>query len=318
MVALLVRLFGVLLMLTALALPLLYAPDIAVDALIRRWAPPPSDLITVNGQLVHLRDEGPRGDPLPIVLLHGTSASLHTWEGWAKALRPQRRVITLDLPGFGLTGPWTGRYAGGRYDGPAWTRFTLDTLDAIGVKRFVVGGNSLGGEIAWRIALAAPQRVDRLILVDAGGYAFEPQSVPLGWRLARLPAVAWLSRYLLPRAMVEQGLHEVYGNPAQVTPALVDRYYELTLREGNRASLVERMQHLERGTEQARIATLRLPTLIVWGGRDHVIAPSWGERFAHDIPGSRLVVFPELGHVPHEEDAARTVEPVKAFLGLAP
>lgn len=318
MAAVLVRLFGILLMLSALALPLLYAPDRAVDTLIPRWAPPPSDLISVRGQLVHLRDEGPRGDPLPIVLLHGTSASLHTWEGWSKVLRRQRRVITLDLPGFGLTGPWTGSYAGARYDGPTWTRFTLDALDAIGVQRFVVGGNSLGGEIAWRIAVAAPQRVDRLILVDAAGYAFDPRSVPLGWQIARLPVASWFARYLLPRALVEQGLREVYGDPNKVTPLLVDRYYELTLREGNRASLAERLQHLTRGSDAALIATLKLPTLIVWGGRDPIVAPSWGERFARDIPGSRLVVFPELGHVPQEEDPARSVEPVKAFLGLTP
>lgn len=317
MAALLVRAFGILLMLTALALPLLYAPDLAVESLIQRWAPPPSDLITVKGQLVHLRDEGPRNDPVPVVLLHGTSASLHTWEGWARALRAQHRVITLDLPGFGLSGPWSGHWAGARYDGPTWARFTLDTLDAIGVQRFVVGGNSLGGEVAWRVALAAPQRVDRLILVDAGGYAANPESVPLGWRIARLPVAAWLVQSLLPRALVEQGLHEVYGDPAKVTPALVDRYYELTLRAGNRAALAERMQQLERGHDEALIATLKVPTLVLWGGRDHVIAPRWGERFARDITGSRIVVFPELGHVPQEEDPARTVRPVQAFLAPA-
>ncbi len=301
-------------MLTALALPLLYAPDLSVESLIGRWAPPPSDLITVKGQLVHLRDEGPRNDPVPVVLLHGTSASLHTWEGWARALRPGRRVITLDLPGFGLSGPWTGSYAGASYDSPTWARFTLDTLDTIGVQRFVVGGNSLGGEVAWRVALAAPQRVDRLILVDAGGYASDSESVPLGWRIARLPVVSWLVQSLLPRGLVEQGLHAVYGDPAKVTPALVDRYYELTLRAGNRAALAERLQHLERGRDSALIATLKVPTLVLWGGRDAVFAPTWGERFARDIPGSRIVVFPELGHVPQEEDPARTVEPVKAFL----
>ena len=105
----LLRLVGLLLMATALAVALSRAPDRPVESLVARWAPAPSDFIEVQGQLVHLRDEGPRGDPVPIVLLHGTGASLHTWEGWAAALRPSRRVIRFDLPAFGLTGPFAGR-----------------------------------------------------------------------------------------------------------------------------------------------------------------------------------------------------------------
>jgi hypothetical protein len=104
------RLLGLLLMATALAVALFRAPDRPVQTLVARWAPPPSDFVDVKGQIVHLRDQGPRNDPLPIVLIHGTSASLHTWEGWVRALRTQRRVITFDLPGFGLTGPFAGQY----------------------------------------------------------------------------------------------------------------------------------------------------------------------------------------------------------------
>ena len=313
-----VRIFGVLLLLSAMALPMMQAPDRPVQSLLQRWAPPPSELIEIKGQLVHLRDEGPRADSAPMVLLHGTSASLHTWEGWANALRGQRRVISLDLPGFGLTGPWAGAYAGSPYTAQASAKFVLDVLDHLGVQHFVAGGNSLGGEVAWHLALLAPDRVDKLILVDSGGYAFDPESVPLGWRLATLPVLSWLGQHLLPRALVAQGLHAVYADPNQVTEALVDRYYELTLREGNSAALAERMRTLERGREAAQIATLRLPTLILWGGRDRTIAPEFGQRFARDIPGSRLVQFDALGHVPQDEDPLRSVAPVKAFLGLAP
>src|SRR6185369_16326684 len=89
----------------AIGLVATWAPDVPVAELRTRWAPPPSRFIEVDGLQVHLRDEGPHDDPEPIVLLHGTSASLHTWEGWARALRDTRRVIRFDLPGFGLTGP---------------------------------------------------------------------------------------------------------------------------------------------------------------------------------------------------------------------
>lgn len=154
MASFLLRIVGILLMLTALAVALSRAPDRPVETLVARWAPPPSDFIDVGGQLVHLRDEGPRNDPLPVLLIHGTGASLHTWEPWVAQLKKQRRIITFDLPAFGLTGPFTGARAAvpeeRRYHGDTYARFVFDLLDKLQVPRVVVGGNSLGGEVAWR------------------------------------------------------------------------------------------------------------------------------------------------------------------------
>ncbi|MDZ7590611.1 MAG: alpha/beta hydrolase [Rubrivivax sp.] len=314
--AVLLRLFGALLLVTAVALALSRAPDRPVESLVANWALPPSDFIDVRGQIVHLRDEGPRDDPLPIVLMHGTSASLHTWEGWVLALKGQRRVISFDLPGFGLTGPFTGQYTPDDYHGDTYARFVFDLMDALQVPRAVVGGNSLGGEVAWRMAAMTPERVAALVLVDAAGPAFTPESVPLGFVVATLPVVNRIAEWVLPRSLVAQGVANVYGDPARVTPELVDRYFELTLREGNRRALGLRMQQMKRGEHVERISTLRQPTLILWGGRDRLIPPPVGQVFQQQIAGSQLVVFDDLGHVPHEEDPARTVAPVKDFLGL--
>ena len=319
---LLLRLFGLLLLVSALALPMLQAPDRPVETLVARWAPPPSEFIDLNGQLVHYRDVGPRADPAPIVLLHGTSASLHTWEGWSKALRGQRRVISLDLPAFGLTGPFAGdyptRWAGQPlYTADHYARFVLDLLDRLAVQRFVVAGNSLGGDVAWHIAAAAPDRVAQLVLVDAAGYRFTPDDIPLGWRIARLPVLGRVTEHFLPRPFVLQGLRAVYGNPAKIDEALIDRYYELTLRAGNRAALVQRLQAWSPDEGVEKVVGVSAPTLILWGGRDRLIPPALAQRFEADIPGSQRVVFDDLGHVPHEEDPLRTVAAVKAFLGLA-
>lgn len=313
--ATLVRLLGGLMMAAALGLMFSRAPDLPVESLIARWGQVPSDFIEVKGQLVHLRDEGPRhsgapGEPAPIVLIHGTSASLHTWDGWAAALRGQRRVIRLDLPGFGLTGP----NQSGLYSAETDARFVLDVLASLKVQRFVVGGNSLGGEVAWRIALQAPQQVDRLILVDAAGYAFTAESVPLGFRMAQVPALAWFTENLLLRALVEASVRSVYGDPGRVTPELVDRYFSLTLRTGNRRALNQRVRQFVPGEAAAEIARLKLPTLILWGGRDRLIPPENGPWFQRDIKGSELVMFSALGHVPHEEDPSATVVAVKRFL----
>ena len=301
-------------LIAALGVAASWEPDRSAAALEARWAPPPSAFIVVKGQRVHLRDEGPRADSSPIVLIHGTSASLHTWDGWAEQLRTRRRVIRFDLPGFGLTGP----NASGDYSDAAHARFVIDVADALGLPRFVVGGNSLGGETAWRTALLAPQRVERLILVDAAGYAFVPDSIPLGFRLAYSPATSWLVETTLPRALVESSVRDVYGEPGRVTPALVDRYFDLTLRAGNRRALVQRLAQFVPGEDATRIRELKLPTLILWGGRDRLIPPANARRFAADIAGSQLVMFDTLGHVPHEEDPAATVAPVRRFLGLPP
>lgn len=310
------RIIGVLLMLTALAIPLSRAPDRGVETLVARWAPPPSEFLEVKGQLVHYRDEGPRDDALPLVLLHGTAASLHTWEGWSRALRGKKRVITLDLPGFGLTGPFTGQYAADDYRGDTLARFVVDMLDALQVQRVVIGGNSLGGEVAWRVASLVPQRIERLILVDAAGTKFESDAVGLGFIVARIPGINRLFEEILPRALVAQTVVSVYGDPAKVTPELVDRYYELMLRSGNRHALGQRLKQLEHGEHVDRIAQLKLPTLILWGGRDRLIPPRVGHDLQRLIAGSELLTFEQLGHVPHEEDPALTVVAVKGFLGL--
>jgi pimeloyl-ACP methyl ester carboxylesterase len=187
-------------------------------------------------------------------------------------------------------------------------------LAQLGIGRAVLAGNALGGEVAWRVAAAAPQRVAALVLVDAAGPPFVPQVVPLGWRIARVPVLNRLVRWTLPRAMVAEGLHGAYGDPSKVDEALIDRYHALTLRNGNRQALVERLRQRQFGQDADLIDTVTAPTLILWGGRDRLIPPAVGEAFERRIRGSTRVVFPELGHVPHEEDPVATVAPVAAFL----
>ena len=121
-----------------------WAPDRSVAQLSARWAPPPSQFIALQGMQVHVRDQGPRDDAEPIVLIHGTSASLHTWEGWVASLKGTRRVISMDLPAFGLTGPAPD----GDYSIERYVAFVLALMDRLGVRQAVLVGNSLGGEIA--------------------------------------------------------------------------------------------------------------------------------------------------------------------------
>ena len=287
-----------------------WAPERSLAELRGRWAPAPSVFVDVAGLNVHMRDEGPADDPTPVVLLHGTGSSLHAWDGWVEALKETRRVIRFDLPGFGLTGPSPD----GNYSIDNAIRLLIAMLDHLGIKRAVLGGNSLGGVIAWRTAVEYPARVERLILVDSGGYPAASSSTPLGFYLAKLPTIDWMVRNTLPRTLVAQGLRHAYADQTKVTPELIDQYRDLLRREGNRGAFIDRARQRRPATLSHRIAQLRLPTLIIWGGHDRMIPFEAAERFHHDIAGSKLVVFDDLGHVPQEEDPARTVVPVKQFL----
>lgn len=287
-----------------------YVADKPVAELRARWAPAPSQFIRVQDMDVHVRDEGPREDPVPLVLLHGTSASLHTWEGWAEALRQERRVLRFDLPGFALTGP----HPAADYRIEGYLQFVLAMLDQLGIEQCVLAGNSLGGQIAWNFAAQHPHRVQRLILVNAAGYPFHPDAdIPLGFTLARTPVVSSLLEYTLPRSVVAQSLRDVYGDPAKVTPELIDLYRDLALRAGNRRALIQRFRE-EPIVHVERIATLSQPTLILWGARDRLFPVSDAQRYATEIANSELVIFEDLGHVPQEEDPRSTAAAVREFL----
>lgn len=286
-----------------------WEPDRPVSALLK-WAPPPSQFVELDGLRVHLRDEGPRDDAEPIVLIHGTSASLHTWEGWGARLSGKHRVISFDLPAFGLTGPFPDDD-----NSVAHHLVFFDALFAkLGVQRCIVVGNSWGGRLAWELAASRPQLVSRLVLVDAAGYPLESTSVPLGFRIAKTPGLRRVMEYVLPRSVVEKSVRNVYGVPSKVTDALVDRYFDLTLREGNRRALGLRFAQVPMTGELARIKSISAPTLILWGGQDRLIPPENAKRFDEDIPVSEVVMFDALGHVPHEEDPAATVAAFESWL----
>ncbi|GAB2688464.1 alpha/beta fold hydrolase [Aliiglaciecola aliphaticivorans] len=285
-------------------------PDKTVAELAPTWAPAPSQFIDIGGMQIHLRDEGPKNDPLPIVLLHGTSSSLHTWEGWTQALASQRRVIRFDLPGFGLTGP----HPQNDYSIEQYSQTVIDIMNSLGIERFVLAGNSLGGYISWATAVFYPQRVEKLILVDASGYPYQSASVPLAFTISQQPLLKLLVGDMLPRSLVVKSVKNVYGDPSKVTPELVERYYQLTTREGNRQALAARFAQTQPSELINRISEIKQPTLIMWGQEDRLIPVDLGRRFQEEIENSELVIFATLGHVPHEEDPESTVKSVIDFL----
>ncbi|MEM6440125.1 MAG: alpha/beta fold hydrolase, partial [Pseudomonadota bacterium] len=291
-----------------------WAPDRPLEDLTDRWAPPPSEFTEIAGMPIHYRDEGPEApggdDGLPLVLLHGTSDSLHAWDGWTEALSADRRVIRLDLPGFGLTGPPPDR----DLTMERFREVLLTLLDRLDVPRAILVGNSFGGRVAWTTAIHAPDRVAGLILVNTSGLVSEPVEVPAGFALAGLPGVREALRNTLPRFLIRMSLESVYGDPSRLTEAEVDRFYEITLREGNRDALIGRFRMSPAGPDVDRIAEISVPTLILWGAEDRLIPPAAARRWGDAVAGSEVVVLDGLGHIPHAEDPETSVDAAQDFL----
>jgi len=265
-----------------------------------------------TGLSVHVRDEG-RRDGRSVILIHGANASLHTWEPWVSSLASKWRVITLDLPGHGLTGP----HPSGVYTYAAFVDVVDKLMQKLNVGRAVICGNSMGGGVAWQFALRHPQKLDGLILVDSiGAPQSERRNVPLGIRLARTPVIGNLFKVITPRSMVKQSLLASFHDPAAVNDAMIDRYWELNRYPGNRDATMRRAAAGDQGITNAKdqIATIRTPALILWGADDRVFSVESAKWFASAIPTARMIVYPDIGHMPMEELPHRSAADVAAWL----
>lgn len=288
-------------------------PDIPLATLKAKYASPASQFIEVSpGTTIHVRDEGPRAG-FPVVLVHGSNASLHTWEPWVQRLTARGyRMITMDLPAHGLS----GETREGLYTNAAYVGVVERLVDRLGLQRFVLGGNSMGGGVSWRYAVAHPDRVAGLVLVDASG---KPQPKgsrpPIGFNLARIPVVREIMATVTPRALIEASFKQSIANQAIATPAMIDRYWELLLFPGNRRATVQRFgQYQGENTAAKDLPKLKLPTLIIWGREDHFIPLSVGVWFNQMIPGSRITILDGIGHIPMEEAPDRSLAPVLELL----
>jgi len=286
-------------------------PDIPVETLRAKYGSPASRYVEVApGTIIHVRDEGPQ-EGFPVVLIHGSNASLHTWEPWVARLSPTYRIISFDLPAHGLSGPVPSR----DYSQAAYVGVTEKLVDQLGLTRFAIAGNSMGGGVAWHYAAAHPDKVAALILVDSVGQP-EPgkSSPPIGFRIARIPMLRDLLASVLPRSMIEQSLHQSVSVQSIVTPAAVDRYWELLRYPGNRSATMDRFAGYKRQDDTALLARLTMPVRIVWGREDKLIPVGSAAWFASHLPNARVTILDGIGHLPMEEAPDRALAPVLPLL----
>ena len=241
-----------------------------------------SKFIDIDGLRVHYRDEG-KG---PVLLcLHGIQSSLHTWDGWVKEMKNNYRIIRIDLPGWGFTGP-----SNFGYSRDETVKFLRKFVDAMGLKKINIAGNSYGGFLAWNFVVDNQDMVDKLIILDGGGYPFKP---PFAVTLMTAPIIRNLYPLITPKFIVANFVKDVYGTKSRVTDETIDRYYDLMMYKDNRKESVKFFRGIsgQMETESGGVNTIKIPTLIMWGKQDAWIPISVMDRFKKDIPHARTIAY---------------------------
>jgi pimeloyl-ACP methyl ester carboxylesterase len=306
-------LIGIVILIAALAAAFWYfsTPDIPRATLEAKYATPPSQFIMLpDGARAHVRDRGPKDAPV-LVLLHGSNASLFTWEPWSKSLSDHYRVVSLDLPGHGLTGAVPNH----DYSGEGMVKFVVEVADKLGLQTFALGGNSMGGGVAARFAEEHPDRLTALILVDAAGMPVKMgDKIPLAFQIARMPVVNQLVLHITPRNLAKEGLEKAIVHKEVITDAMIDSYWEFARMDGTRQATLDRFATPWDTYVRDHIKAITMPTLILWGEQDGLIPVEAAHKFHDAIPNSELVIYPKTGHIPMEEVAAQSAGDVRHFL----
>jgi pimeloyl-ACP methyl ester carboxylesterase len=294
----------------------LRGPDIPYAALEAKYAGAGSHFVDLPGGLhVHYQEDGDPGAP-PLVLLHGFGDSFTSWDGWVAELGGKFHLIRPDFPGHGLTRAPEGYVL----DAAGLAEFVDAFAQALSLPKFAVAGNSMGGGVAWRLALRHPERISALILVDAAGFPNEkpPAKVPLAFRILRYRLGRAFLRNIDNRPLIDEGLKTDVYDKAVISPAFVDRWAEFQRAPGHRAILMSLNPGGFGGATAAALQAIRVPTLVMNGESDVLVEPASARKFAAAIPGAKLIIYPHVGHLPQVEIPQRSAADVADFLHAQP
>jgi pimeloyl-ACP methyl ester carboxylesterase len=282
----------------------------------RELADPDSQFVEINGLSVHYKEQG-AGEPV-FILLHGFGASAFSWREVMGPFSELGRVIAYDRPAFGLTSrPMPGEWKGDNpYSPESQAAIIIGLMDALGIEKAWLVGNSAGGTVSVYTALTYPERVSGLILVDAAIYTgggspawarpflSTPQMRHLGPLLARQIATSG-----------DDFIRTAFHDPSLVTPEILAGYRK-PLRANNWDRALWELTAASHPLGLAdRLTELTLPVLVITGDDDRIVPTEESIRLGSEIPGAALVVIPNAGHLPHEEKPAEFMQAVREFLG---
>jgi pimeloyl-ACP methyl ester carboxylesterase len=257
--------------------------------------------VELDGNQINTIELGPEEDrgEQPLVFVHGLSGSWPNWLEQLPVFAAGHRVITLDLPGFGHS-PMPRQ----EISISGYARMLEQLLAHLGVDAAAVVGNSMGGFIAAELAIAYPQRVERLVLISAAGISTHNHR----GSVTALPAMRTLERSLMGAAawtasksdnvarrarLRDAALGVVVRHPSKLDPALAAEQ----IRGAGKPGFIEGLEAVLHYEIRERLREIACPTLIVWGDRDRLISVRDADVFAELIPNSRKVVFGDTGHM---------------------
>jgi len=283
--------------------------DIPADVLEARYVGRASKFINIDGVRIHFRDEG---EGPAVLLLHAGFGSLMDWDSWADALDDAYRIVRMDFPGHGLTGPDPR----GDYSLERTLELTETFIDAMDLDTFSIAGSSMGGRIAALIAKAHPERIENLIIVNP--IALESGRGPTGSG-ATVPKSAWVLTYITPRWLARYMLESRFGDRERLTDELIDRWHDLWLREGQREAQLKRLEQAATEETEDIIPALKPRTLLLWGEADSqadlMQKDAYRQRF-ENVESLSIHIYPNVGRMPELEIGQETGRDVRAFLEL--
>jgi pimeloyl-ACP methyl ester carboxylesterase len=294
---------------------LVYNAFTAPKGLAPRDAGVPGQFVETAGGLMHYETAGT--GPLPVVLLHGFGEWSFTWRSTLAALGADGRFTAYapDMRGFGFS----ERTPDSLYNANGFAVSVGEFIDALKLDRPILAGNSLGGDVALRVAVARPGRLRGLVLVDAASFAAPPEWQQALSRIFFIPPFNRTGLRLFVRYRLRSALASAYADPRSVNlDEVVANVRKPLDQDGAEEALIAMVRTGAPPLADATIAAVRVPTLIVWGEQDTIVDVDAGRRLNRLIAGSRLVTYPRTGHIPQEEQRERFAADLLEFSsGLA-
>ncbi|WP_446831267.1 alpha/beta fold hydrolase [Candidatus Foliamicus sp.] len=297
--------------LVALALLLTYLgltqwSKISREALIEQYRLEESQFISVDGVELHVRDTG--SGPA-VLLLHGHAGNLRMWQAWTEALDDAYRVISFDIPGYGLT----GSDPSGDYSVDRAAELAMGLMDALGIERFYAGGTSIGSIAAFRITSRYPERIPALILANAAGLPREPGKGPN--QPDPNPLRQLLYSYHFPYSYFETFFERTWHDPSKAPEELVRQYYDMARRKGAQEEGALSLQQFRTGDPETVLGRITQPVLLLWS-QSRVLPSTEPQRFIDFLKNTAVEYhpIPDAGHVLPLEGGAASAPLVRTFL----
>ena len=294
--------------------------DISRTELEQKYAVKPSSFLELSdGKIIHYRDEGDIDLPV-IVFLHGFNGSLFNFERLTSLLSDEFRIVSLDLPGFGLTGAIPSK----NYSNQSFMDTVTEVVDHLNIANFSIAGNSMGGGVAWRYTLSYPKRINSLILLASSGISKKEErekiedqdrQTPWVWKLMRSDTINFALSYYTPKFFATQGLRSSVYDERLATRDLALQFHDLALLSGSREAILSMFRDGRSSFNDSDILKLILvPTLVIHGKEDNIIPFESSFVFQENIKDVEMKIYPNIGHLPMYEAPLNVASDIKDFL----